>query len=232
MKPSNSSDAAQLPRTGFLAYASDDLHQLFSTLAKPVALDQGAVLFHEGDKGEALFAVIMGAVEISVLSSDGRKLSLDVMKSGAVLGEIALFDQGPRTATITALEASQLLKVNAHDVLASVREHPNLALDLVRLAGQRMRWMNQQLSEQVFLPLPARLARKILYLMNGVPEGQSLAFSQGELADFVGSTREAVSKTLSTWRKAGIVSVARGRLRVVETEALELMAGIDAKKSA
>lgn len=232
MKQSSSSEATQLPRTGFLAFASDDLHDLFSNLAKPVLLDQSEILFREGDKGEDLFAVTKGAVEISVLSSDGRKLSLDVMKSGAVLGEIALFDQGPRTATITALEASRLLKVNAQDVLASVREHPSLALDLVRLAGQRMRWMNQQLSEQVFLPLPARLARKILYLMNGVPEGQSLAFSQGELADFVGSTREAVSKTLSTWRKAGIVSVARGRLRVIETEALELMAGVDAKKSA
>lgn len=232
MKKHDASAVSPLPRTGFLAYASDDLHDLFATLAKPVQLEDGEVLFHEGDKGEALFAVTSGALEISVLSSDGRKLSLDVMKSGAVLGEIALFDQGPRTATITALEPSALLRVNAQDVLANVREHPNLALDLVRLAGQRMRWMNQQLSEQVFLPLPARLARKILYLMNGVPEGESLAFSQGELADFVGSTREAVSKTLSTWRKAGIVSLSRGRLRVEETEALEIMAGIDAKKSA
>ncbi len=227
--PRTSSD---LPRAGFLALASDELHALFGTLAKPISIADGEILFHEGDKGEALFAVTSGALEISVLSSDGRKLSLDVMKSGSVLGEIALFDQGPRTATITALEPSTLLMVKAGDVLDAVERQPLLALDLVRLAGQRMRWMNQQLSEQVFLPLPARLARKIIYLMNGVPEGQSLAFSQGELADFVGSTREAVSKTLSTWRKAGIVSLSRGRLRVEESEALEMMAGIDAKKSA
>ena len=90
-------------------------------------------------------------MEFSVLSEDGRKLSLDVMRTGALFGEIALFDPGERTATATAQEPTRLARVRNADVLSGVRDTPELAVDLIRLAGQRMRWMNMQLSEQVFL---------------------------------------------------------------------------------
>ncbi len=214
---------------GFLSTASAALTDMLAGLATEHKLDKGQVLFETGDPGDALFGVVEGALEISVYSEDGRKLSLDIMRPGAVLGEITLFDPGPRTATATALEPSCLRRVRHSDVLAEIRKSPDLAIDLIHLAGQRMRYMNRQLNEQVFLPVPLRLARKILYLTQASSDSAAgdpvrLKLSQSELAEFVGATREAVSKTLSSWKKVGVVEATRGGLNVLDRDALELIA--------
>ncbi len=213
------------PATGFLADSSDELKEVLGELARRIVLDKGDVLFSEGDQFDALYAVMSGGVEVSVLSGEGRKLSLDMMRPGALFGEIALFDPGPRTATLNAAEPSSLLQVRNQDVLRALRERPEVAIDLIALAGRRMRWMNQQLHEQVFLPMPTRLARKILYLTPEKPgKPGTLALSQSELAEFVGATREAVSKTLSSWRKQNIVELSRGGLTLLDRQALRALA--------
>ncbi|MFC4669959.1 Crp/Fnr family transcriptional regulator [Seohaeicola nanhaiensis] len=218
----------KLPKSGFLSQASETLLDMLTSLANEVKLNQGDVLFEQGDEAREIYALIDGLLEVSVLSMDGRKLALNMLRPGALFGEIALFDPGERTATVTALEPSVLRRVRYDDVLDQVREEPELAIDLIHLAGQRMRWMDRQLNEQVFLPMPTRLARKILYLTER-PEGgaSTLALSQSELAEFVGATREAVSKTLSGWKKLGVVDSARGALMVVDRPALHALADPD-----
>ena len=71
-----------LPQAGFLRNASPALHRMLEALASDVKLKNGQVLFEQGDEGDALFAIIDGALEISVSSEDGRKLALDKMTAG------------------------------------------------------------------------------------------------------------------------------------------------------
>lgn len=215
-----------LPDIGFLACASDRLKRLLAGQASEIVLDQGEVLFEQGDEGDALFVIVEGAVEFSILSSAGRKLSLDIMRPGSIFGEIALFDPGPRTATATACEPARVRRVRNPDVLEQLRLHPELAADMIRLAGQRMRWMNMQLNEQVFLPISSRLARKLLHLTAESEDG-ALNLSQSELAEFVGATREAVSKTLATWKRTGVIDSNRGGLQIRDREALHALAEPD-----
>lgn len=218
---------AALPKSGFLAQASKQLSVLLDSVAVEVDLEEGEVLFQQGDDGDALYAIVSGSLEFSILSREGRKLSLDVMRPGALFGEIALFDPGTRTATVTALEKSRVRGVKNSDVLIAIRQAPELAIDMIQLAGERMRWMSSQLNEQVFLSMPARLARKILYLtLDGSEQLAVLPLSQSELAEFVGATREAVSKTLSIWKRAGVIESARGGLKVLDREALQVMADL------
>lgn len=220
--------ANNLPNTGFLSDASEQLRTLLGAMAVDIKMDAGEVLFEQGDDGDALYAIISGALEVSVVSVGGRKLSLDVMRTGALFGEIALFDPGVRTATVSALEPSLLRRVRNADILREVERTPELATDLIRLAGLRMRKMSTQLSEQVFLPLPTRLARKVLYLTPNVPGKPALlSLSQAELADFVGATREAVSKTLSTWKKLDVIELSRGGLLVRDRDAMTVLAEFD-----
>jgi|TARA_Y100000815_G_scaffold269663_1_gene292767 CRP-like cAMP-binding protein len=220
--------ADKLPKTGFLSEASDALKDMLDSLSTEVRLDTGDMLFEQGDAARELYAVVSGSLDVSVLSLDGRKLALNVMRPGALFGEIALFDPGERTATVTALEPSTVRRVRYDDVLVQIRKTPELAIDLIHLAGQRMRWMDRQLNEQVFLPMPSRLARKILYLTER-PDGgtATLSLSQAELAEFVGATREAVSKTLSGWKRLGVIDSARGALAVKDRSALQMLADPD-----
>lgn len=220
-------ESSQLPKTGFLAHASQDLLRLLNSVATEVELEPGQVLFEQGDIGDALYAIMSGMLEISIISREGRKLSLDVMRPGSLFGEIALFDPGVRTASVTALEPTCVRGVKNADVLAAIREAPGLGIDMIQLAGERMRWMSSQLNEHVFLPMPARLARKILYLtVDGSEHLALLTLSQAELAEFVGATREAVSKTLSLWKKAGVIDASRGGVKVIDRNALQVMADL------
>ena len=215
-----------LPDTGFLSCASERLKRLLASQAREILLEPGEVLFEQGDKGDALFVIVDGAVEFSILSAAGRKLSLDIMHPGAIFGEIALFDPGPRTATATASQPTRVRRVRNPDVLEQLRQHPELAADMIRLAGQRMRWMNTQLNEQVFLPISSRLARKLLHLTAESGCG-TLSLSQAELAEFVGATREAVSKTLGSWKRSGVIDATRGGLQILDREALHALAEPD-----
>ena len=88
--------------------------------------------------------------------------------------------------------------------------------------------MNRQIGEQVFLPIPARLARKIIYLLDETSEdAQKLQISQANLAEYVGATREAVSKTLSEWKREGIIEVSRGALHVLDRPTIETIGDMD-----
>lgn len=216
------------PDSGFLSEASDGLKAMLSAQATEIALERGDVLFEQGDEGDALYAILEGTLEVSFLAMSGRKLSLTLMRPGEVFGEIALFDSGPRTATIAAAESSRVLRVRQGDVMEQIRQHPDLAVDLIRLAGLRMRWMGSQLNEQVFLPMPIRLARKLLHL-SGLQDDPStrITLSQSELAEFVGATREAVSKTISTWKRDNVVEASRGGLMIQDFQALRELAESD-----
>lgn len=211
--------------TGFLAGASDSLKALLDDLAQVQRLAAGEVLIQQGNLGDTLLVVMSGSFEVSVLASDGRKLALSMVHPGEVLGEIALFDPGERTATVIAKEQSSVWAIKHEDLMKALVSCPEMSADLLRLAGQRMRWMGRQLSEQVFLPLPARLAQKLLHLTNHTETKQPvLALSQLQLAEFTGSSREAVSKTLSGWNNFGYILLKRGSLQVLDREALKEIA--------
>ncbi len=216
------------PTSGFLSEASEGLRSMLSAQASEIELDRGEVLFEQGDEGEALYALISGTLEVSFLAMSGRKLALSLMRPGEVFGEIALFDNGPRTATVTAAEPSRILRVRHKDVISQIRQHPDLAEDMIRLAGLRMRSISAQLNEQVFLPMPVRLARKLL-LLAGQQDTRSdrITLSQSELAEFVGATREAVSKTISVWRRSNVVEASRGGLQIHDFDALRQLAESD-----
>lgn len=215
----------RLPRTGFFDSASDETMAAFDALATVQTLDPGDVLCEQGDDGNTLYLIEDGTLEVSVLSSEGRKLFLDVMNPGNYVGEIALLDPGVRTATISARTTARILCINRDDLEAASEASPFLGLELARMAARRLRWISQQLHEQVFLPLPARLARKLLYLAS--EEKNTLRMSQNELADFVGATREAVSKTLKHWEQDDVIKLGRQKVIVHDFEALRILSGVD-----
>lgn len=189
-------------------------------LASVIALESGRDLFQQGDRADALYVLDKGTLEISVISDDGRRLALNVLRSGTIFGETALFDGGLRSATVTALEDCRMLRIHRQALMSEVRSNPDFAVDMLRLCIRRFRWVNAQLQDQVFQPLSVRLARRVAFLLEVIGEGNALTMSQSDMADHVGATREAVTKTLADWKKAGFVEIGRGRITIVDMDAL------------
>jgi CRP-like cAMP-binding protein len=116
-------------------------------------------------------------------------------------------------------------RIRRADVRAALRLRPELALEFIVILCVRLRSLSAKLEERSFLPVPVRLASRLLYL-DGKLGGVSgeVGVSQADLADFVGATREAIAKTLAVWRGRKWVSLSRGSVRILDREELESIA--------
>ena len=190
-------------------------------------LVDGEQLFEKGDEGDALFGVLSGNVAIYIGSPTGREIILNVMEPGDVFGEIALLDGLPRTAHAKALEASEVMQVRRRDFLPFLEREPKLAIHLLELLCERVRWTSDQIEDAAFLSLPARLAKRLLALATiygeqeeaGVRIGMKL--SQSDLGQMLGTSRESVNRYLQDWAKQDWIALGRSRVTIRERQPLQ-----------
>ena len=102
-------------------------------------LQPGTILFRQGDPGRSMFLVSSGMVEITAADAEGRKVRLAVLGSGDCFGEISALDGGPRSATVVALEATELLEIGRDDLWEYLEHHPQLMRRLLQLVCHRLR---------------------------------------------------------------------------------------------
>ena len=178
----------------------------------------GEIVFSQGDPGDALYAVVAGRIRISSGTEDGREISLNIMEPGDTFGEIALLDGGTRTATATASEPSELVSIRRDHFAALLEREPRVALELLKLCGERLRWTSGLVEDAAFLDAPGRLAKRLLSLseLHGqrTKVGTTLKISQEDLATFLGVSRQVVNQYLQGWKAQGWVDLGRGSVTV------------------
>jgi CRP-like cAMP-binding protein len=199
-----------------------ELLERLATLSHVLRVPKGAMLFQQGDEGDALYAVIDGLVRISVSGQGGRELIIGIFEPGDVFGEIALLDGLPRTASAEAEEDCTLLVVHRAPFLALLEQEAGLARHVIELLCERLRDSTDRLGEYAFLSLRCRLAKKVQALAiahgrhepGGVRIG--LKLSQTDIAQMLGVTREAVNKQLKAWCQEGLISLDHGSITVID----------------
>jgi CRP-like cAMP-binding protein len=206
--------------------ALDELVRVTSTRR----LDAGEVLFHKGDPGRQLFGVLDGRLKILATGADGKDLVFNVCDPGEVIGEIALLDSNPRSATVVALEPSELLVLDRRDFLPFLEHHPRVSIRLAEVLAARLRRLSELAEDSVLLAVRARLAKKLVSLAQRygrqTAEGVQidLPLSQQELGDMVGTSRESINKQLRAFAHDGLLLSSTGRLTIRDLAALEALA--------
>src|SRR6266481_9478190 len=193
----------------FADLGADELQRI-SSLCHTRHLGVGEALFRKGDPGDALFAVRRGQIRIETGASDGSRLTLNFMGPGELFGEVAVLDGQSRTADATAGEPSELFVLRREDFLSHLEREPKVAIKIIQLLCQRIRWMSERMEESVLQPLPIRLARRLCAL--AADFGSEVHISQEQLGVFVGAARESVNRQLQAWRKEAILDLQRGRI--------------------
>ena len=112
-------------------------------------IEPGVVIFNFGEPGDSLFIVVSGTVELSVRDTTGTRIVLAECRRGDFFGELSLLDGGARTATATAVEAADLLVLDRQDLMTFLRAHPDAALDLLAIMGERLRSTDALLRSRV-----------------------------------------------------------------------------------
>ena len=178
------------------------------------------VIFRQGDAANELFGIVGGRIAILTKSPDGRESLVAMLEAGALFGELALFDDGARSADARALEPTQLLVVQYAAVRHAIEANPQVLWVIVRMFARRLRATDESLADAVFLDVPARTAKRLLEIAGDDDEFR-LPMTQEDLAGLVGASRERVNKALSLFTKLGWLSVeGRNRYRILDREAL------------
>jgi CRP/FNR family transcriptional regulator, cyclic AMP receptor protein len=113
------------------------LELLMKTEDRPAVFEAGQVVFEAGQPGDKMYVVQSGSVELR----SGERL-LETVGVGGVLGELALVDQEPRSATAVAVEPSRLVAIDQEYFMLLVKKVPGFALEVMRIMSRRLRRVN------------------------------------------------------------------------------------------
>lgn len=183
------------------------------------------VIVSQNSSGRDMFMVVSGSLKVSVLSAEGKEISFVVLRQGDFFGELSMIDGRKRSATVTAIESTELLVLGHAEYERLLREHPHTATGflshmLLTLAN-RIRATDELYQDSVFLDVSSRLAKFLLGASikdSNLGSEQRLLdvqLSQYELGTMVNASRESVNKQLRDWEEQGIVDVNRGKITLL-----------------
>jgi CRP/FNR family transcriptional regulator len=209
----------------FSTLERDDLQRI-AQLAVPREFEPGQAVFREGDASDTCYIVRSGQARAIRTHGDGRTITLASFGPGDIFGELAMFEDERRSATVEAVEPTSVVAVLGPDMRRLMSEHPGIATRLVIALGRRLREMNERLSRQSFQTVQSRVATVLSQLVAAeIAAGKGsedvlVTATQADLAQLAGSSRESASRFLAVLERAGVISQGRGRLVVHNPDAL------------
>ena len=210
----------------FAALDDDAANALRSSMVDQ-RLAKGDVLFSEGEPGEKLYLIESGKIKLSHTASDGRESIIAVLGAGEMLGELSLFDPGPRTATAIAVTNTKVVSLSHEALLPWLVGRPDLAVSLLAALARRLRRTNEALADLVFSDVPGRVAKALLELGSKFgedgPDGLLVhhELTQEELAQLVGASRETVNKALADFSQRGWVRIEQRSVTLLDVDRLD-----------
>ncbi len=210
----------------FSTLAPEDLEAV-SRVAVPRSFASGAVVFREGDQSDTCYVVHSGRVRAIREHTVGRTITLATFGAGEIFGELAMFDEERRSATIETLEDTELIAILGSDMRRLLRIHSDIAVKLLAALGRRLRETNDRLTRQSFQTVQSRVASVLAELVaSACSEGAAekdvlITATQSDLAQLAGSSRESASRFLAVLERAGIITQGRGKLTIHDPDRLE-----------
>ena len=210
----------------FETLAPGDLRHV-AAVAVPRRFAAHQVIFREGDNSDTCYVVRSGHARAVRANPDGRTIALAHFGPGDIFGELAMFDDERRSATVETLDEVEALAISGTDMRRLLREHPDIAAKLVIALGRRLRAANERISRQSFQTVQSRVATVLGQLVSQAQaEGAGdrdvlVTATQADIAQLAGSSRESASRFLAVLERAGLVTQGRGRLTVHDPQALQ-----------
>ena len=206
---------AGLDEWSLLRSFADAELELLLRAAKRRDLKRGEDIIRQGDEGGFAVALLSGHLKVSIISPNGREIILAYADPGEVLGEIALIDKGPRTASVTAIEPAIVLVIPAQAFEAAAMASPSAMLRMLQVMASRIRQLNLMVEGDRAFSAAPRLARVLVRLMD---DAGKLRFSpnQSELGAFAGMARENVNRILTDWEGSGLLRRSGRSLEILD----------------
>lgn len=185
---------------------------------------KGSIILLEEEAGAALFVIISGKVKVVRMGDDGREVILSILGEGDFFGEMAILDGLTRSASVVAIQKSELFMIHRGDFLKLLHDFPSVAIALLKELAMRLRKADAQIMSLSLKDASGRVANVILQLADdigkirrGRVEIDELPIQQ-DLANMAGSSRETISRMIHAYIREGYLELERGKLIINDYE--------------
>ncbi|MBL8439278.1 MAG: Crp/Fnr family transcriptional regulator [Zoogloeaceae bacterium] len=170
---------------------------------------QGAIVVNEGDEGHGLFVVQSGALKAFLMDENGREITLSFLEPGDYFGELALLDEAPRSASVMAMERSELMQISRPAFLALLKEDDECVTVLLRNLVGRIRSLTENVRGLALGDVFGRIVRlfESLAVERDGHHWVERRMTQQEIANLVGASREMVNRILRDLVVGGYIAV-------------------------
>jgi CRP/FNR family cyclic AMP-dependent transcriptional regulator len=185
------------------------------------------IIYLPASENNTLYLLASGKAKISRLSEDGREIIIEIINSGEIFGEAAIFSNNCRENMATALEKSLVLRFEAKSFKRFLDKFPQLSAHLLNFIAEKKRNLENKIEDLAFRNVPSRLARVLLQMAD--IDGQKLngqiriqtRLSQQEIGNLIGSTRETTSHFLNRLKKIGFINFGKREINILDREKLK-----------
>lgn len=220
----SSKDLNYLKELVLFSEMNDDELLEINNLIKTVTYPGGYTLFFQGDEGKKVFFLKKGKVKIVKTAEDGSEQILEILQSGDVFGEVVLFGINHYPATARTMEAIKVNYLNRDDFKDYFNKNPQIAWGMLKVMAQKLAKAQHRVENLGLRNTKGRVARLIMDLLDDFGNKEDefvLDISQSDLANFIGTSRETVSRTLSEFRKKDLLKMTDNKIIIKDLNGLK-----------
>ena len=189
-----------------------------TAVARSLRKERGEFVYMPGDRADSVYFLKKGRIKLSVLSDSGKEIAIDIIQPGEMFGEFALIDESVRSNMTQALDDVTILVFDKRNFASLIKSQPNLALNYIRMVGDRRRRMEKKLSDITSKEVLARVCELLHELSAnalGDEEHQSrIPLTHQDVASLIGASRQTTTSILNDLMRSGFIELGRGWVRV------------------
>lgn len=192
---------------------------LLTSVVSRKAFPRGTTIMAAGEATDSLYVVISGRLKVMMSDDEGREVILAMLGPGEFFGEMGLLDDSPRSATVVAVEACELLILSKKDFKKCLIENFEMAMTVMRGLVKRLREADQKIGSLALMDVYGRVARLLLDTAETI-DGQKIVtkkLAKQDIAKMIGASREMVSRVMKDLQTGGFIEVRGATILVRDT---------------
>lgn len=185
----------------------DDVLATVARVAMMRRIPRGQTVVNAGDRSDYVYFVLTGSLKVVVSDEDGREVILSILGQGELFGEMGMFDEQPRSASVIAVVASDLVMISKNEFRQIMQDNFDIAWRIMCNLAERLRNADRKIESLALMDVYGRVARLLIDMSEDV-DGQTVVvrkISKQDIAKMIGASREMVSRVMKDLGQQGLI---------------------------
>ncbi|MDR6301567.1 response regulator [Mesonia maritima] len=202
-----------------------ELKNLFDDEGEISTYKKGEIIYKEGDHSNFIYLILKGVVKTHQMDENGKELITTLYKADEFLGFTSFNENIPYQESATAVEKTELAGISKQTLKGILEENKKVSLELMNVLTDNLSEIKQQLLQMAYSSVKRKTAQTILQFVEVLDKkpSENIKISRSDLASVAGIATESLIRTLSSFKKEGLLEIEGRNIKVLDTEGLKIM---------